>query len=67
MYVDIDRRLRVHLMDMTPEEARALVSMIEGAALLHRQLFWTVREQFNHTPLDKHPSFKGESLQPDQT
>lgn len=45
MYVDIDRRLRVHLMDMTPEEARALVSMIEGAALPHRQVFWTVREQ----------------------
>ena len=63
MYVDIDRRLRVHLMDMTPEEARALVSMIEGAALPHRQVFWTVREQFNHTPLDEYPSFKGESLQ----
>lgn len=65
MYVDVDRRLRVHLMDMTPEEARALVSMIEGAALPHRQVFWTVREQFKHTPLDKHLR-SGQSEQPEQ-
>ena len=62
MYVDVDRRLRVHLMDMTQEEALALVAMIEGAGLPHRQVFWTVREQFRNVPLDEFPSFRGESL-----
>ena len=45
MYVDMDRQQRIHLMDMTREEAAALKAMIEGAGLLHRQTFWRVREQ----------------------
>ena len=45
MYVDIDGHLRVHLMDMTRDEALALKEMIEGSGLLHRQAFWRVRQE----------------------
>ena len=49
MYVDIDGHHRIHLMDMTREEADTLARMVEGAGLLHRQVFWRVREQLKQS------------------
>ena len=55
MYVDIDVRHRVHLMDMTRDEALALKEMIEGSGLLHRQAFWRVRQELCAMPAKAEP------------
>lgn len=39
MYVDIDSKRRVHLMDMDAHEVEHLISMIRGAGLTDRRVF----------------------------
>lgn len=52
MKVRIDHALRVHLVDMTFEEAVALRDMIVGAQLPLRRMFNTVKEQIEK-PIDE--------------
>lgn len=52
MYIDIDNRLKVHLMEMTMEEAVALLEMIKGASLEHRRTFDKVKRELE-MPIDK--------------
>ena len=53
MYIDIDRQLRIHLMDMTFDEALALLDMIRGASPENRRVFHHVKEQLERTPIDE--------------
>lgn len=53
MYIDIDRQLRIHLMDMTFDEAGALLDMIRGTSPENRRVFHHVREQLERTPIDE--------------
>lgn len=52
MYIDLDDRLKVHLMEMTMEEAVALLEMIKGASLEHRRTFDKVKRELE-MPIDK--------------
>lgn len=53
MYIDIDRQLRIHLMDMTFVEAQALLGMIRGTSLENRRTFHHVKEQLEKMPIDE--------------
>lgn len=53
MYIDIDSRLRVNLMDMNDDEMQALITMIRGAGLHERRIFHRVLQQLTVTPVDE--------------
>lgn len=53
MYIDIDSRFRVSLMDMNADETKALIKVIEGAGLVERRIFHNVYRQLTETPVDR--------------
>ena len=52
MYIEIDSRLKVNLMDMDFEEAVCLAEMIRGAGLQERRAFNHILRQLEQ-PIDK--------------
>lgn len=61
MYIDIDSRLRVNLMDMNGEETLALIRVIESAGLVERRIFHNIYRQLTKVPVDKLMGGRGKS------
>lgn len=53
MYIDIDSRFRVNLMDMNEQETLALIRVLGNARLVERRIFHNIYRQLTKVPVDK--------------